>query len=121
MPSNAPTIGRNKKGRFVPGNAGGPGRPTQERERQWLQALREGVTVEDWKIVIQGALEDAKARDEKARSWLGKYLMDPALAQDFPQDNYRLIMQELVSAAFNGDSGGNGNRIPGNGKGRSAS
>jgi hypothetical protein len=75
--------GHDETGRFAPGNPGGPGRPRRAVERDYLGALSENVTLDDWKAVVTTAVKDAKSGDAKARDWLAKYLLGdkpPALA-----------------------------------------
>jgi hypothetical protein len=76
--------GRAAGGRFAVGNPGGPGRPKRETERQYLDALRRGVPMEEWEKVVARALADAKRGDAKAREWLSKYLVgdDPLVMLD---------------------------------------
>jgi hypothetical protein len=46
---------------FKPGQAGGPGRPRALPERRFLQLLTDAVTNEDWKEVVETALDQAKS------------------------------------------------------------
>ena len=73
---------RQTNGTFAPGHAGGSGRPKRSTEENYLQVLSEQVTLKDWTEVVQRALDDAKNGDNRARDWLGKYLMGdkPAVA-----------------------------------------
>lgn len=66
--------GRNGNGRFAVGNAGGPGRPPRRVEADYLAALTESVTIDDWKAIVTRAVVDAKNGNAKAREWLGKHL-----------------------------------------------
>ena len=65
--------GRNAKGQFADGNRGGPGRPKRCVERDYLAALSETVTLDDWHAICQRAVEEAKGGDPKAREWLSRY------------------------------------------------
>ena len=67
--------GRGPNGKFARGNAGGPGRPRRETEREYLEAISEVVKQADWRRIVGKAKEDAIAGDAKARDWLGKYLI----------------------------------------------
>lgn len=62
-------------GRFVTGHCDGPGRPTRETERGWLQKLRKKIPPDskDWDEIIDKAIEQAKAGDRYARSWLSDF------------------------------------------------
>jgi hypothetical protein len=66
---------RLSNGTFAPGNSGGPGRPRRRTEKEYLAALVEGVSIEDWQAIVKRALDDAKGGDYRARDWLGKYLV----------------------------------------------
>lgn len=70
----------NERGKFRPGNPGGPGRPKKVVERQYLDRLRRVVIIPEWEAVVRRALEDAKNGDSAARTWLSKHLVgdDPA-------------------------------------------
>ena len=49
--------------------------PHRAVERDYLAALVEAVTPEDWKAICRSAAEQAKAGDAKAREWLGRVLL----------------------------------------------
>lgn len=70
------TNGRQRGGRFAPGNPGGPGRPRRAVEAEYLAALNDAISLDDWRLVVERALADAKAGDAKARDWLCRYLLD---------------------------------------------
>jgi hypothetical protein len=67
--------GHDQKGRFANGNPGGPGRPRQAIEREYLAVLGEAVSLDDWREVVVRALAQAKAGSDKAREWLTRYLL----------------------------------------------
>jgi hypothetical protein len=64
------TEGRDKNGKFSKGNGGGPGRPRRAIERDYLAALSDSVTLEDWREIVTRAVADAKSRD-----WIAKYVV----------------------------------------------
>jgi hypothetical protein len=66
---------RDAAGRFVPGHAGGPGRPRRAVEADYLAALSEAVPMETWKRIVARAVEDAEQGNAKARAWLTAYLV----------------------------------------------
>jgi hypothetical protein len=68
---------RNSDGRFALGNAGGPGRPRRATEKEYLAALTEVCSVEQWRLICRRAVADAKRGDPAARSWIAKYLLGP--------------------------------------------
>src|SRR5262245_24253498 len=67
--------GRNSRGQFAPGNAGGPGRPRRVAERDYLVTLAEECPPETWRAICRRAVADAAAGDAKARDWLSRYLL----------------------------------------------
>jgi hypothetical protein len=67
--------GRNGKGQFAPGNAGGPGRPRRATECDYLRTLNEECPLETWAEICQRAVADAIAGDSKARDWLSRYVL----------------------------------------------
>lgn len=44
-------------------------------EGDYMAALLDTVTIEDWRDVVSGALAAAKSGDPQARAWLAQYLM----------------------------------------------
>jgi hypothetical protein len=67
--------GRDNSGKFAAGNAGGPGRPPRATERDYLVALSESCSTDDWQEIVAKAVIDAKNGDAKARAWLAGYLI----------------------------------------------
>lgn len=67
--------GRDKRGRFAPGNTGGPGRPRRAVERDYLAALSDECGPDTWRRIVRRAVADAEAGDATARAWLGRYLL----------------------------------------------
>lgn len=52
------------------------GHATHRRTQgDYMGALLDTVTVDDWRDVVRGALAAAKAGDPQARAWLAQYLM----------------------------------------------
>ncbi len=68
---------RDKNGRFIKGNSGGPGRPRKDREVEYYRILSTRCTVDDWHAIIDRAIRDAKSGDAVARRWLADYLIGP--------------------------------------------
>jgi hypothetical protein len=66
---------RNRQGQFALGNPGGPGRPRRAVEREYLAALNEAVSLDDWREIVKATAEAAKKGDGKARDWLARYLL----------------------------------------------
>jgi hypothetical protein len=67
--------GRDNSGKFAAGNTGGPGRPPRATERDYLVALSESCSTDDWQEIVTRAVDDAKGGDAKARAWLAGYLV----------------------------------------------
>ena len=66
---------RDARGRFAPGNTGGPGRPRRAIESDYLMALSDAMPLEKWREICETAIDQAVAGDPKAREWLGEYLI----------------------------------------------
>ena len=67
---------RNEKGQFIKGYTGNAkGRPKRNTEDKYLKALRDSVTLKDWKAISKKATEQAKSGDRAARQWLSDYLL----------------------------------------------
>jgi hypothetical protein len=95
-------------GTFAKGNAGGPGRPRRAKERDYLQALTDVVGLEDWRAIVQKAVDTAKAGDHRAREWLAKYLVgdDPLAVLDLAEE------LEALTVALEEMKHGRGNHRP---------
>lgn len=44
-------------------------------EGDYMGMLLDTVTLDDWRDVVQGALQEAKSGDPQARTWLAQYLI----------------------------------------------
>src|SRR5262249_55014346 len=66
--------GRDSTGRFAAGNAGGPGRPRRAVEREFLSALSDAISLEDWQDIVKTAVAAAKQGDSRARDWVTRYV-----------------------------------------------
>lgn len=44
-------------------------------EGDYMSVLLDTVTLDDWRDVVQGALQEAKGGDPQARTWLAQYLI----------------------------------------------
>jgi hypothetical protein len=67
--------GRADDGRFLPGNAGGPGRPRRAVETDYLRVLSDACPLDDWRIIVSRAVEDAQAGDARAREWISRFVL----------------------------------------------
>ena len=73
--------GRDSKGQFTEGNPGGPGRPRRQVEVQYLTALTEAISIDDWRAVVGRAVEDAKKGDARARDWISRYMVGDCVVE----------------------------------------
>ncbi len=79
---------RQGNGRFADGNPGGPGRPRRAVERQYLAALSDAISLEDWQEIVKATVTRAKEGDSKARDWLTRYVIgeNPRTLTDLAAD-----------------------------------
>ncbi len=68
---------RDSKGRFLPGNPGGPGNPQARNVATWRKALAEAVSADDVTQVAQRLVEAAKAGEP----WAVRELLDRLLGK----------------------------------------
>lgn len=66
---------RDGNGKFAKGNPGGPGRPPKEREVKFYDITLSAVSLDDWKLIVKKAVDQAKRGDGVARKWLADYLI----------------------------------------------
>lgn len=78
----AKPIRRTATGQFAPGGKGGPGRPKRQTEFERYDTLRDALTDDHWRTIIDVTIRRAKKGDHKALEWLGKYLL-PEKAPEF--------------------------------------
>ena len=72
---------RDSKGRFLPGNPGGPGNPQARNVATWRKALADTVSFEDVAEVTQKLLDAAKAGEP----WAIRELLDRVLGKPHVQ------------------------------------
>ena len=63
-------MGRRKQTEYIKGTA-----QHRRTEGDYMGVLLDTVTLNDWRSVVNGALQAAKAGDPQARNWLGQYLV----------------------------------------------
>lgn len=87
------------------GNRGG--RPSRAKEVLYLKSLKACVTLDEWKLVVAKALEQAKAGKHNARVWLANYLIGKPITRIVADVDFRATqvlsraqMTELVEALF---------------------
>jgi hypothetical protein len=73
--ADAPPI-RDERGRFLPGNPGGPGRPSKKQELL-DQLATDHTPWEDVLAIWNKMIADAKAGDWRARDCLFRYILPP--------------------------------------------
>lgn len=63
-------MGRRKQTQYIKGTA-----QHRRTEGDYMAVLLDTVTLNDWRSVVNGALQAAKAGDPQARNWLAQYLI----------------------------------------------
>lgn len=63
-------MGRRKQTEYIKGTA-----QHRRTESDYMGVLLDTVTLNDWRSVVSGALQAAKAGDPQARNWLAQYLI----------------------------------------------
>lgn len=87
------------------GNRGG--RPPRAKEERYLKSLKACVTIEEWQLVVEKAIQQAKAGKHNARVWLANYLIGKPVTRIVADVDFRATqvlsreqMTELVEALF---------------------
>lgn len=79
-----PAVVRNAKGRFLPGNPGGPGNPQAHNVAAWRKALADTVSADDVAEVTRRLIEAAKAGEPWAvHELLDRLIGKPSVQIDF--------------------------------------
>ena len=79
--------GRDARGRFVGGNAGGPGNPHAKKVAKLRSAMLGAVTQKDFREVVKALIQRAKAGDVAAiRELLDRCIGKPKQAVDIEVD-----------------------------------
>jgi hypothetical protein len=96
---------RGPDGKFLPGNkaARNGGRPRRSTEEKYLKALSDSVSLDDWKAIALKAVEQARAGDKDARTWLGNYLIGKpteyqVIDADIESDSVTDLLADIRSA-----------------------
>src|SRR5215213_7655665 len=66
---------RNDLGHFAAGWSGGPGRPANPYKRRYADALAGQLSDEQWRGIVNRAINDATNGDHRARAWLSDHVM----------------------------------------------
>lgn len=74
--------GRDGKGRFAPGNKGGPGNPNTQRVARLRETLLNAVTPEEMERVVRALLDKAQEGDVPAIKELLDRTIGKAVAKD---------------------------------------
>jgi len=89
--------GRGPRGRFAPGNGGGPGRPPRPVELHYLRAISDACPLETWQEIVKRAVDLAKTGDPQARAWLSKYLCGGAgLGDSVPSPTTAELLERSI-------------------------
>lgn len=71
---------RDEHGRFIKGVTGNPkGRPKRQQEEMYYRILMTACSADDWTLIVNRAVADAKRGDAVARKWLADYLIGPPI------------------------------------------
>jgi hypothetical protein len=81
------TVQRNPDGTWK-GSGNPKGRPPRETEREYLEATIANVSIEDWRDIVEKAVEQAKHGHSGARTWLAEYLLGK------PEQVHRYLVAE---------------------------
>lgn len=87
---NGPNRDRDDRGRFLPGNRGGPGNPHGGRVARLRSALLGAVSEADVHEVIAALVERAKAGDVQAARLVLERVLGPSEALDLLEEVHRL-------------------------------
>ena len=66
---------RDKNGRFIKGDIGGPGRRSKPTEKVYWNIAKTKCSLDDWAAIIDRAITDAKSGDKSARAFLSDILI----------------------------------------------
>ena len=95
-------VGRDAVGRFSAGNNYGQGRPPRAVERDYLAALSERLSLDDWRSIVDRAVADASSGDARARDWLSRYVLgvEPMRLTDLALREQMQVSTEAELAAM---------------------
>jgi len=88
--------GRAKGGLFATGNAGGPGRPRRETERDYLRVTIDAVPLDLWRQIVESTVTAAGQGDRHAREFLASYLL--GRAEGVASTLHNLAVEELAGS-----------------------
>jgi hypothetical protein len=94
--------GRDDKGQFSTGNNYGQGRPPRAVERDYLAALSERLSLDDWRSIVDRAVKDARSGDARARDWRERYALgsEPMRLTDLALREQMQVSTEAELAAM---------------------
>lgn len=84
-------MGRRKQTEYIKGTA-----QHRRTESDYMGVLLDTVTLNDWRSVVNGALQAAKAGDPQARNWLGQYLI--GRPEGKAPTHMNIVVQQLSGA-----------------------
>lgn len=89
-------IVRDKSGRYAPGHCGGPGRRPVPVELAYLETTRAACPPEEWRRVVEKALEQAIRGEHRAREWLRRVLLGDRSLISIEPESGSLPDQDLI-------------------------
>lgn len=95
--------GRDANGRYVKGHKSNGGRAPVMREVRYYDILKSTVTFDDWKSIVERAVNDAKRGDGVARKWLADYLIGPPIERKEVTGAEGEPLKVLIEYAGNAD------------------
>jgi len=100
------TNGRNGRGRFTKGNAGGPGNPHVAMVGRWRAVLVETVTDDDIRAVVAELVQLAKA----GAPWAVRELLDRCIGKAQPEqpsdghdDQLTIVVEHVNPTLLDGE------------------
>jgi hypothetical protein len=100
MPSTNGSNGRDDRGRFAKGNAGGPGNPYAHRVATLRNTIVNSVSEEDLAGIIRGLVDSAKKGDVQAAKVVLAYTVGAPRSHDDIQGELDQERQETMRKEF---------------------
>ena len=94
-PSQNGENGRDSRGRFAPGNSGGPGNATARKAATFRAKLFDAVSVGDFAAIVARLLQEAKGGESWAVKLTLEYLVGPP--QDIALEERLQKLETLLS------------------------
>lgn len=92
-----PNTERDAHGHFKKGHSvRSPGRPKAAVEVEYMNILKQGVTADDFRKIVNTAVSRAMAGDAKAREWIGNYTLGKPLTTIALQAADQVLLNQLL-------------------------